>query len=194
MAGNGASKMSAYSKGIVYVVVSRFAIVLVVVLGWIEWNKLVEKHGDKMLPPVVCEIDENLPPQKRYNKCIEAYAERYCLRPGFVWAMIKEESGFNPDFRSRTGAIGLMGVMPGSCEVSSEYVLYSPYENIACGTKRLKKLMDRYGGNEEHVLWVNLAGLTNGQEMVNGLPVKDEGKIRSVTMRILQTADQYNKN
>ena len=61
-----------------------------------------------------------------------------------VKAVIQVESGYQPDARSRKGAIGLMQLMP---ETARQFAVADPYEprsNIEGGVKYLRSLLDRF--------------------------------------------------
>ena len=50
-------------------------------------------------------------PQK-YEKEVLIYAKTFNISPSLVFAIIKTESGFNPNAISSAGAMGLMQIMP----------------------------------------------------------------------------------
>ena len=59
-------------------------------------------------------IDENYP--LLYRELIEKYADEYNLSPAFVSAVIRNESSFSADAKSKAGAWGLMQLMPDTAE------------------------------------------------------------------------------
>lgn len=90
---------------------------------------------------------------------IKKYADQNNLDPALVAAVILQESGGNPDAYSKSGAVGLMQVMPrdglaakftcsgGPCFASRPTIdeLVSPEYNISFGTRMLAGLIKRYG-------------------------------------------------
>ena len=77
-------------------------------------------------------------------------ARRFGVPPSWIRAVMRQESGFDPDATSRAGAMGLMQVMPATyAELRRRYGLgpdpYDPRDNILAGTAYLRELHDRFG-------------------------------------------------
>lgn len=96
--------------------------------------------------------------REQYEPFIQEHASRHALRPDLVRAVIQVESGFNPRARSSKGAIGLMQLMPATARELGVYDPYDPYENIRGGSAYLRRLLDKYDGNEELALAAYNAG------------------------------------
>lgn len=94
----------------------------------------------------------------KYEPIIEEHSSRHSLRADLVRAVIQVESGFNPWARSPKGAMGLMQLMPATARELGVDDPYDPYENIRGGTAYLRRLLDRYDGNEELALAAYNAG------------------------------------
>ena len=78
------------------------------------------------------------------DKLIDKYASANNLDPDFVKAVVKQESGFNPNAKSKCGAMGLMQLMPSTAQGLGVTNAYDAEQNIMGGTKYLKGLMDRF--------------------------------------------------
>lgn len=100
---------------------------------------------------------------------IEAYSSKNGLDSSFVKAVIKQESGFQPKVTSSCGAMGLMQLMPATANSLGVKDAYDPEQNIAGGTKYLKGLLDRFGGDKSLALAAYNAG-PNAVKKYNGIP------------------------
>lgn len=82
--------------------------------------------------------------------------------PLLVLSLIRQESVFNPEARSRVGARGLMQLMPLTARRLKRGVrethLNIPQTNMEIGTRYVQQLHKRYGGNLVHVLAAYNAG------------------------------------
>lgn len=100
---------------------------------------------------------------------IEQYSAKNGLDSAFVKAVIKQESGFQPKVTSSCGAMGLMQLMPATASSLGVTDAYDPEQNIAGGTKYLKGLLDRFGGDKSLALAAYNAG-PNAVAKYNGIP------------------------
>ena len=103
------------------------------------------------------------------NELIEKYAEKNGLDSDFVKAVVKQESGFNPNATSHCGAMGLMQLMPSTAESLGVTNAYDAEQNIQGGTKYLKGLMDRFDNNKSLALAAYNAG-PNAVKKYGGIP------------------------
>jgi hypothetical protein len=92
------------------------------------------------------------------DSVIRAVAARYGVSEGLVAAIIEAESEFNPRAVSRTGARGLMQLMPKTATILGVGDPFDPRENIEGGVRHLRSLMDRFEGNLPLVLAAYNAG------------------------------------
>ena len=103
------------------------------------------------------------------DSLIETYSQKNGLDSAFVKAVIKQESGFQPKVTSHCGAMGLMQLMPATANAMGVKDAYDPEQNIAGGTKYLKGLLDRFGGDKSLALAAYNAG-PNAVAKYNGIP------------------------
>jgi soluble lytic murein transglycosylase-like protein len=84
-----------------------------------------------------------IPPE--YRQLIDAAAARHGVDPALVAAMIRRESGFDPNATSSAGAGGLMQLMPGTARGLGVTDVYDPAQSIDGGTRYLRAQLDRFG-------------------------------------------------
>jgi peptidoglycan lytic transglycosylase len=114
----------------------------------------------------------------RYDAIVRGHAHNYHLNAALLAAVIEEESKFNADAKSRTGAIGLMQLQPATAKGiairtgGARFVvgdLYKPEINVRYGAWYLRHLLDKY--RDERTA---LAAYNAGQENVDRWLAKRE--------------------
>ena len=105
----------------------------------------------------------------RYETIVQGHARNYRLDPALLAAVIYQESRFRADAQSRSGAIGLMQLLPATAKGIAVRTggsrfrvedLYEPELNVRYGSWYLRHLLDRYGRLETALAAYN-AGQTN---------------------------------
>ncbi|WP_411678103.1 lytic transglycosylase domain-containing protein [Caproicibacter sp.] len=107
----------------------------------------------------------------RYSDYVEKYAGEYGLEPALVYAVIRSESNFKAEAESRSGALGLMQLMPDTFnwlqesqnDHYTEQDLLQPEVNIRYGCRYLSMMVTKYG-----VLRTALCAYNAGSGTVDG--------------------------
>ena len=89
---------------------------------------------------------------KKYKNYVISYSEEFDIDPALVYAIIKVESGYNPNAVSRSGALGLMQILPSTAqwiaeelgEVYDENEMFNPKTNLKFGCFYLRYLFDKF--------------------------------------------------
>jgi len=106
---------------------------------------------------------------KEYSEYVEKYSEEYEIDPLLIYSIIKTESNFKEDAKSKSNAIGLMQVMLSTAkemgdkleiEEITEEQLYIPETNIRIGIKYFKILLEKYNNYNLAIIAYN-AGMGN---------------------------------
>lgn len=127
--------------------------------------------------PELATVDQNQVPRYfidlyyplRYEEEIRANARKREVDPYLVMGLIRQESSYRPDVRSRVGATGLMQIMPATGRelgrriygLFSESRLTNPQVNIELGTYYLRQLINMFGGSEPLAVAAYNGGMGN---------------------------------
>ena len=120
---------------------------------------------------------------RRFADEIRIAGNRHGVDRHLIQSVIQAESGFDPLAVSRAGARGLMQLMPETARRYDVNNVYNPAQNIDGGTRHLKHLMNKYGGNVK----IALAAYNAGETVVadySGIPPYPETK--TYIARVLQ--------
>ena len=93
-----------------------------------------------------------------YDHIIRHYCQEYGIDQQLVKLVIEKESQFNPNAVSKSGAIGLMQLMPETAEILGVEDPYEPWENIRGGVSYLRDLFDIFDDDVDLALAAYHAG------------------------------------
>ncbi len=87
---------------------------------------------------------------------VSAAARDFTLEPALIYGVLRRESAYRADARSRAGALGLMQLMPGTARGVARALgtqvqradLLRPATNIRFGSKYFRDMLDRFGENQ----------------------------------------------
>lgn len=120
---------------------------------------------------------------RSYSDLVEQEAAEFDLDPDLVYAVIKTESGFDPEARSSADAMGLMQLTQETFDwIASLYPLenssagvYDPQANLHCGCALLRLLLDQYGSVDVALAAYN-AGMGNVSEWLESGDYSHDGE------------------
>jgi soluble lytic murein transglycosylase-like protein len=99
---------------------------------------------------------------KNFDYLISEFAKKYEIEFALIKAMIRAESGFNPNAISRKGAKGLMQLMPATAVRMNVTNVFNPKENIEGGVRYFKYLLSLFNND----LRLSLAAYNAGENIV----------------------------
>jgi soluble lytic murein transglycosylase len=161
--------------------------VLAVALLWAESTQ----------PPFYARIRYPL----EYESIVRGHARNYRLDPALLAAVIYQESKFDADARSESGAIGLMQLLPDTAKGIALRTggsgfrvedLYDPEINVRYGSWYLRHLLDKYDDERSA-----LAAYNAGQTTVDGWRARGLGiqfpETREYVERVAELKDVYRR-
>ncbi|MDO9067881.1 MAG: lytic transglycosylase domain-containing protein [Deltaproteobacteria bacterium] len=114
-------------------------------------------------------------------------SSRYGIDVGLIKAVIKAESGFNPQAVSHAGASGLMQLMPATAHSLGVKDPFDPEQNVMAGTRFLSEMLQRYNGNIDSAL----AAYNWGPGNVDRRPDRLPRETRDYLVRVKQLYNSY---
>jgi len=127
-------------------------------------------------------------PSAQINHLVQANSETWGVDPDLIRAVMANESGFDPNATSKTGAQGLMQLMPDTAASLGVSNAYDPEQNVWGGARYLRSMLDRFGGDMTKAIAAYNAG-PNAVERYGGVPPYSE--TQSYVQNVLGSYQQY---
>lgn len=133
----------------------------------------LSSEGDGSFARIVRAADARVAPapvpSAQIDGLVAANAASWKVDPALVKAIVANESGFDPNATSRTGAQGLMQLEPGTAAELGVSDAYDPAQNISGGTRYIKGLLERFHGDVRLAVAAYNAG-ASAVEKYGGVP------------------------
>jgi soluble lytic murein transglycosylase len=190
-------------------------------IAWIDWRRGRLRPAitamKRAFPEWIGEAGDRLPPDVwrilyplRFDDTLRAKAAEEALDPSLVAALILQESTFDEGALSRAGARGLMQVIPATGrnlarDLRVPYrkaALHDPGTSLDFGTRYLRQMSDRFGGQVERVLaaynagphrvdaWTGARPGMPAEEFIESIPFSET---RYYVMIVLANREQYRR-
>jgi soluble lytic murein transglycosylase len=132
-----------------------------------------------------------------YEQIVRGHARNYQLDPALLAAVIYQESKFKADAKSKSGAIGLMQLLPDTAKGIAIHTggtrfqvddLYNPEINVRYGAWYLRHLLTKYGDEQDA-----LAAYNAGQDNVDRWRRSGEGIQFAETRAYVKRVEELKK-
>ena len=121
------------------------------------------------------------------DEAVDKASKKYNVDKKLILSVINQESSFNPNAVSSSGAQGLMQLMPATARELGVNNSFDVTQNVEGGTKYLKGLLDMYGNSKEMALAaynagygaVNSRGMHNANEVYK-MPEETQNYVKKI--------------
>ncbi len=114
-------------------------------------------------------VADNIKTATSYKDIFIEASEKYGVSYDLLTAIAEQESGFNPNAVSQTGAMGIMQIMPATANELKLTHPFDAYENIMAGANYISQKLKEYNGDLDKALAAYNAG-SNAVDMYGGVP------------------------
>ncbi|HEX5274448.1 MAG TPA: lytic transglycosylase domain-containing protein [Candidatus Rubrimentiphilum sp.] len=140
------------------------------------------------MPEIAGPFRAPAPSAGHFDGLIASSAASWHVDKALVKAVVANESAFNPDATSATGAQGLMQLEPATAAELGVTDAYDPEQNIDGGTRYIRGLLDRFRGDVPLALAAYNAG-PGAVEKYGGIPPYAE--TRAYVDNVLESYRRY---
>lgn len=112
--------------------------------------------------------------RREFSPLINAAAYKYSLDPALLHAVIRAESGYNPEAVSNKGAAGLMQLMPATASRFGVRDRFDPQENIEGGARYLSELLNMFPSDLKLAVAAYNSGENTVRKFGNQVPPIEE--------------------
>ena len=117
----------------------------------VKFGDLISKPATKVNASIYTAQAEGsidkISPREKIKNIVSKMSKKHGVDEKLVNALIKQESGFNPNAKSKVGALGLMQLMPSTAKGLGVTNPMDPEQNVDGGVRYLKSMLDKYNGN-----------------------------------------------
>ena len=129
--------------------------------------------------------------ERELEPVIRRHSSQHQLHPALIRAVIKAESNFDPRAVSRSGAIGLMQLMPQTAVRYGVKNRNDPVANIRGGTRYLKDLLGMF--DNDLVLAIAAYNAGEGAVEKHGRQIPPYHETQTYVRRVLKYYNDYKK-
>lgn len=150
----------------------------------------IESYSSEPDPaPAKAGTDTVVPkPAKSTRQIVAEASATHGVDSDFIRSVIKQESAGNANAVSRTGARGLMQLMPATASQLGVQDSFSPEQNVHGGAQYLRELLERYNGDAIKALAAYNAG-PGAVDRYKGVP-----PYRETRQYVARVVRDYNKS